>query len=134
MKPTGMKNQTAKRAAVVILAWLSLAAVILVLWQAHFVNLIAKETSVTSLENRPQRLTPADAAKVAARLANNECERLYKKRPFAAGTARAVETEEGYRWGRLDVKGPGGYSAVVTLAKDGTHAKVEVYYSTDLLR
>ena len=76
-------------------------------------------------------LSPTDAAQLAAKLANDECERLYKRRPFAAGQHPAVQGEGKYHWGGLDVGAPGGYSAHVTFGQDGSKPKVEVYFSTD---
>ena len=38
-----------------------------------------------------------------------------------------------YRWGRLDVGAPAGYSAVVTFKADGGKPSVEVYLSPDFL-
>jgi hypothetical protein len=76
-------------------------------------------------------LSPTDAAQLAAKLANDECERLYKRRPFAAGQHPAVQGEGEYHWGGLDVGAPGGYSAQVTFGQDGSRPKVEVYFSTD---
>jgi hypothetical protein len=81
-----------------------------------------------------RELTPGEAARLAASLANDECERLYKKRPFTVWRLGAVEKGNRYRCGRLDVTAPAGFSAVVTFAKDGTDPKVEVYYSTDIVR
>jgi hypothetical protein len=76
-------------------------------------------------------LSSNDAALLAAKLANDECERLYKRRPFTASQYRAVLRDAEYGWGGLDVGGPGGYSARVTFAQDGSRPKVEVYFSED---
>ena len=78
-------------------------------------------------------LSPNDAAQLAAKLANDECERLYKRRPFAASQYAAAVRDGEYRWGGLDEGARGGYSARVTFARDGSHPKVEVYFSTDQL-
>ena len=78
-------------------------------------------------------LSPTAAAVLAAKLANDECERLYKKRPFTAGQHAAVLEGEVYRWGRLDPGGTSGLSAVVIFRADGSHPKVQVYFSTDIL-
>ncbi len=80
-----------------------------------------------------QVLSSNDAAQLAAKLANDECERLYKRRPFTANLYPAVLQDAEYHWGRLDEGGPGGYSAQVTFAQDGSKPKVEVYFSTDRL-
>jgi hypothetical protein len=76
-------------------------------------------------------LSPAAAAQLAAKLANDECERLYKRRPFAASQHPAVLREGEYQWGGLDEGAPGGYSALVTFGPDGSHPWVKVYFSTD---
>jgi hypothetical protein len=78
-------------------------------------------------------LSPSDAAQLAEKLANDECQRLYKRRPFAASQHPAALRDGHYHWGGLDQGGPGGYSALVTFGQDGSHPKVEVYFSTDQL-
>ena len=78
-------------------------------------------------------LSSNEAAQLAAKLANDECERLYKRRPFAASQCPATLRDGEYHWGGLDQGGPGGYSAHVTFAQDGSKPKVEVYFSTDRL-
>jgi hypothetical protein len=81
------------------------------------------------------RLLPAnEAAKLAARLANDQCERQYRKRPFTAEQHPAILQDGMYRWGGLDVGGPGGISALVTFRQDGSETHVEVYSSSDALR
>lgn len=79
-------------------------------------------------------LSPTEAAQLAAKLANEECERLYKRRPFAASQHGATLQDGKYHWGGLDVGAPGGYSADVTFGQDGSGPKVEVYFSSDQLR
>ena len=78
-------------------------------------------------------LSSKDAAQLAASLANEECARLYKRRPFEASQHPALMQDGEYRWGGLDPGAPGGYSALVTFRRDGSHPKVEVYFSTDQL-
>ncbi len=77
-------------------------------------------------------VSPGAAAELAAKLANEECERLYQRRPFAAGQHVAVFEGERYRWGRLDPGGPSGLSAVVSFRADGSQPSVQVYFSTDI--
>jgi len=79
-------------------------------------------------------LSAEEAAQLAAKLANDQCEQQYRKRPFSAEQHSAVLQEGVYRWGGLDVGGPGGFSALVTFLKDGTEPHVEVYFSSDALR
>jgi hypothetical protein len=78
-------------------------------------------------------LSGDEAAKLAARLANDQCEARYHKRPFSAEQHPAVLQEVSYRWGGLDVAGPGGFSALVTFRQDGSDPHVEVYFSSDAL-
>jgi|ERR1041385_7268402 hypothetical protein len=77
-------------------------------------------------------LSADEAAQLAAELANDQCERQYRKRPFAADQHSAVLEDAIYRWGGLDVGAPGGLSALVTFRRDGSETHVEVYYSTDV--
>jgi hypothetical protein len=81
---------------------------------------------------RTQRLSRSDAAQLAASLANQECERHFKRRPFQADQFVPVLEEGYYRWGRLEVGAPGGYSAMVSFREDGTNPRVQVYLSTDV--
>ena len=77
-------------------------------------------------------LSASEAAQLAADLANDQCERRYHKRPFRPEQHAAVLQRGKFQWGGLDVGGPGGYSALVTFAYEGSHPKVEVYFSTDV--
>jgi len=79
-------------------------------------------------------LSAAEAAQLAAQLANDQCARLYQKQPFAAGQHPAVLRDGSYHWGGLDVGGEGGFSAQVTFRRDGSKPRVEVYFSTDVLK
>jgi len=97
-------------------------------------NLFPTSTSGTGAPEVGQTLTPAQAAILAARLANDECEHRYNKRPFAPNQHTAVLEGDVYRWGRLDEGGRDGLSVLVTFALDGSNPKVEVYFSTDISR
>jgi hypothetical protein len=88
----------------------------------------------SSTPTTSQALSESDAAQLAAKLANEECEHRFKRRPFRAEQYSAVLKDGEYRWGRLDVGAPGGYSALVTFKGDGSKPSVEVYLSTDHLR
>ena len=97
-------------------------------------KLFPTSTSGTGAQQSRQTLSSTQAAILAAKLANDECERRYEKRPFAPGQYAAVLEGDVYRWGRLDEGGHGGLSAIVTFAPDGSNPKVEVYFSTDIIR
>lgn len=98
-------------------------------------ELAADEVTITRIQGAVSQrsLSAAEAAELAARLANDRCEKQYRKRPFRAEQHPAVLKNGTYHWGGLDVGGPGGYSALVTFSQDGSQAHVEVYFSTDVL-
>jgi hypothetical protein len=79
-------------------------------------------------------LSANEAAQLAAKLANDQCDRQYRKRPFSAAQHSAALQNGMYQWGGLDVAGPEGFSALVTFRPDGSEPHVEVYFSTDVLR
>ncbi len=78
-------------------------------------------------------LSAQDAAELAARLANEQCKRQFGREPFSPGQHLAKFQDGFYHWGELDVGGVGGFSAVVTVRRDGTEPHVEVYFSSDTL-
>ena len=94
-----------------------------------FNDTLHREANKRAVKASP--LSPSAAAVYAARLANDECERLHKKRPFKPEQYAAMLEGGNYRWGRIDPAGPGGLSAIVTFRPDGTHREVHVYFSTD---
>lgn len=73
-----------------------------------------------------QFLTNTEAARLAATVANAECERLYQKRPFTPGD-NVVELDNiRWQWGRLDRPGRNGFAAAVSFNKEGLNQQVEV--------
>ena len=76
-------------------------------------------------------LSAEEASVLAARLANDQCESRYQRRPFKPGQYPAVLREGVYHWGKLDVGGHEGFSASVTFYPDGSEPHVEVYFSSD---
>jgi hypothetical protein len=82
---------------------------------------------------RRRTLSSEDAAALAAKLANKECDHRYKRQPFKAGQHLAILKDGFYHWGKLDVGGIGGFSAVVSFRQDGSEPHVEVYFSSDTL-
>ena len=75
----------------------------------------------------------AEAAQLAARLANEDCQKRYRRRPFTPDQYDVVLDGDHYRWGKMEVGGRNGFSALVTFRKDGTSPSVEVYFTTDML-
>lgn len=87
-----------------------------------------------SIEQAPppaarHNLSANEAAQLAAKLANDECERQYRKHPFTAEQHSVALADGIYRWGGLDVGAPHGLSALVTFRRDGSEPHVEVYFS-----
>ena len=78
-------------------------------------------------------LSATQAATLAAKLANDECERLYKRRPFVPEQYEAGFAEGLYHWGYLDVGAPAGLSAEVWFKPDGSDPHVNVWFSTDAI-
>lgn len=76
-------------------------------------------------------LIAADVAIMAANLANDECERLYGKRPFYANLYSVEFRDNTWHWGRLDPAGINGLSAEVSFKQDGSNPMIKVYFSTD---
>jgi hypothetical protein len=91
-----------------------------------------KQANSSATQQVARVLSPSVAAELAAKLANDECERRYRKRPFTAEQHAAVLEGDVYRWGRLDPGGPAGLSAVVTFRADGSQPDLQVYFSTDI--
>jgi len=92
----------------------------------------SKQDRSSATQHVARALSPSAAAELAAKLANDECERLHQKRPFTPQQHTAVLKGDMYRWGRLDPGGPSGLSAVVTFRADGSEPDVQVYFSSDL--
>ena len=90
-----------------------------------------EQASISATQRVARALSPSAAAELAAKRANDECERLHRKRPFTAEQHAAVLKGGVYGWGRLDPGAPSGLSAVVTFRADGTEPDVQIYFSTD---
>jgi len=93
-----------------------------------------KHSSEPSFESMMGKALSAEGASaLAARLANEQCERQYRRKPFKAEQYPAVLQDGVYHWGQLDVGGHEGFSASVMFFADGGRAYVEVYFSSDAL-
>ncbi len=71
------------------------------------------------------------AAKLAAKLANDEFQRAYGYRPFKPESYTARFAEPRWYWGKIDPAGTGGCSAKVDFDEDGSGKSVEVAFHTD---
>src|SRR5881394_3601768 len=85
--------------------------IVLVLCGAAGCSRSAPPTGISPAKRDTEALTPNAAAVLAAKLANDECDRLHKKRPFEAKQYAAIREGDMYRWGRLDPGRPSGLSA-----------------------
>jgi hypothetical protein len=86
-----------------------------------------------SVSSARQILSAQDAAELAARLANHQCKRQFGRQPFSPRQHSAMLEDGLYHWGKLDVGGVGGFSAVVTFRADGAEPHVAVYFSSDAM-
>ena len=107
-------------------------------WQVlALVTLLAVVRPAAAMASTPPtptpsgRLSSAEAAELAAKLANDECDRLYERRPFAPSQYPVDLVDERFAWGRLDPGGEGGFSAEVSFDPNGGAPKVKCYWSTD---
>ena len=89
------------------------------------------ERNATTSAATTNVLTQHQAASLAAQLANDECEKRFKRRPFTATSFAATYTEGRWCWGRLDPAGMKGYSAKVLFDRYGKNPEVQVYFSDD---
>ncbi len=80
-----------------------------------------------------KQLSADKASALAARLANDECEKFYKRRPFSPDAYKPVLRGNRWRWGEMHPAGICGYSTEVSFKTDGSDAKVEVFFSSDRL-
>ncbi len=81
----------------------------------------------------PSELNAEKAIKLASKLGNEECEKMYNRRPFSPDSYKATFEKGRWRWGHFDPAGIHGYSAEVSFAKNGASPKVEVFFSSDRL-
>jgi hypothetical protein len=81
--------------------------------------------------SRQNPMTQSEALALAVQLANEECMRRFSVTPFEKSTY-SIEFREGrWHWGELNVRGVGGYSAIVSFDQTGGDRQVEVFLSTD---
>jgi len=83
-------------------------------------------------ETRRAGLTTAEAAFLAASLANDECSRLFDRRPFEPDSYPVRRSSARFVWGHHDPAGIDGYSAKVSFSLDGADPEVKVYVTSDM--
>lgn len=74
----------------------------------------------------PRPLTPVSAGALAARLANDRCQKLYGARPFAPEDFEAVRNSDRWRWGTENGEKVDGYEVDVTFDARGGSPQVKV--------
>ena len=101
----------------------------------HKATLATNQPASLSKQESIGIVLSADQASIlAATLANDECERLYKKLPFRPEQYKAKMVDGLYHWGQLDVGAPAGLSAEVSFKPDGSDPKVKVWFSSDIMQ
>lgn len=81
-------------------------------------------------QQSPRNVPPATAA-LAAKLANDECERHFGKRPFRPEHYPLVENDDAIRWGEHLKVVEGSFSAEVVFPRDRHGPLVNVYWHVD---
>jgi len=71
-------------------------------------------------------LAPASAGVLAARLANDRCQKLYGARPFAPEDFEAVLQSDRWHWGSADAEKIDGYDVDVSFNARGGNPRVKV--------
>ena len=84
-------------------------------------------------KNENQIITQEQAAKNAAKLANEKCQKDFGHSPFKPESYKAELIDSKWYWGKIDPIGIYGYSAKVEFCKDGSDKNVQVAFSTDIL-
>ena len=79
-------------------------------------------------------ISPEEAAKLAAKLANDEFQKAYGHTPFGPESYTARFVESRWHWGEIDPAGIGGCSAEVEFNMDGSGKSVKVAFHTDQLQ
>ena len=85
-------------------------------------------------KNEKQIITQEQAAKHAANLANEKCQKDFGHAPFKPESYKAELVDSKWHWGKIEPIGIHGYSAKVEFNKDGTNEDVKVAFHTDELR
>ena len=84
-------------------------------------------------KNESQIISQELAAKHAANLANEKCQKDFGHSPFKPESYKAELIDSKWHWGKFDPIGIYGYSAKVEFCKDGSGKNVQVAFSTDKL-
>jgi hypothetical protein len=71
-------------------------------------------------------LAPVSAGVLAARLANDRCQKLYGARPFAPEDFEAVLERDRWHWGSANAERIEGYDVDVSFNARGGSPRVEI--------
>jgi hypothetical protein len=82
-------------------------------------------------ENKKQIITQEQAAELAAKLANEKFQKDFHQSPFNPESYKAELIDSRWHWGKMDLGGINGCSAVVEFNNDGSDPKVKVALYTD---
>lgn len=75
----------------------------------------------------PRPMTAVSAGTLAARLANDRCQKAYGKRPFAADDFEAVLQDKRWHWGTDEGGKVDGFEVEVTFDAGGRRPSVDVH-------
>jgi len=84
-------------------------------------------------KNSKQITTQEQAAKHAAKLANEKCQKEFGYSPFTPETYKAEFVNSKWHWGKIEPVGVHGYSAKVEFNKDGSDETIRVVFHVDKL-
>ena len=82
-------------------------------------------------KNESQIISQEQAAKHAANLANEKCQKDFGHSPFKPESYKAEFIDSKWHWGKIGPIGIYGYSAKVEFCKDGSDKNVQVALSKD---
>ena len=85
----------------------------------------------SNAKNASQFNSQEQAAKHAAELANEKCQKDFNISPFKPESYKAEFFDSKWYWGKIEPIGIYGYSAKVEFCKDGSEKNVQVALSTD---
>ncbi len=80
-----------------------------------------------------QPISKGEALALAVTLANGECLEKFSEAPFNISSYPIELKNKRWHWGRIDLAGINGYSAIVSFDVRGKDRRVEVFLSTDAL-
>jgi hypothetical protein len=100
---------------------------------AILISIVFNSSVLQANDSKNEKLitTQEQAAKHAAKLANEKCQKDFGHAPFNPESYKAELVDSKWHWGKIEPIGIHGYSAKVEFCKDGSGKTVQVAFSTD---